>query len=205
MPAPSEATPQATDPKRGRRRAIFVLVPALAVAGLGLGALYGQEEVPLPSARVERGDVRITLTESGELRAAQQTTVSASNDKLITWLVAEGAQVKKGDLLIRFESQKYELARSTAESMVRVARAELAMAESERRARRVTEQKALLDYRSLPELGDKWYINQNELDSARLTYEEVSRLLEEPHPDDAAEYGAVLPLLQAAPLLTATP
>jgi HlyD family secretion protein len=149
------------------------LLPALVLAGLGLGALYRGGEVPLPTARVERGDVRITLTESGELRAAEQTTVSASNDKLITWLVPEGAQVKKGDLLIRFESQKYELARTTAESMVRVANAELVKAESERRARRATEQKALLDYQSLPELAKKGYINQNELDSARLAYEEV--------------------------------
>jgi HlyD family secretion protein len=159
--------------KRGGRRLLFILLPALVLAGLGLGALYRQGEVPLPTARVERGDVRITLTESGELRAAEQTTVSASNDKLIKWLVPEGAQVKKGDLLIRFESQKYELARSTAESMVRVAKAELAKAESERRARRATEQKALLDYQSLPELAEKGYINQNELDSARLAYDEV--------------------------------
>ncbi|MEN8158591.1 MAG: efflux RND transporter periplasmic adaptor subunit [Myxococcota bacterium] len=152
---------------------LLALLPALILAGLTLGVLRRQSAVPLPSARVERGDVRITLTESGELRAAEQTTVSAANDKLITWLIPEGTRVKKGDLLIRFESQKYELAKSTAESMVRVARAELAKAESERRARRATEQKALLDYRSLPELARKGYINQNELEAARLAYDEV--------------------------------
>jgi RND family efflux transporter MFP subunit len=173
LPVHSEATtgPETASPRR--RWALAAALPLLLLAGLGFGILYREGEVPLPTARVERGDVRITLTESGELHAAEQTTVSASNDKLITWLVPEGAQVKQGDLLIRFESQKYELARSTAESMVRVARAELEKAESERRARRATEQKALLDYQSLPELAEKGYINQNELDSARLAYDEV--------------------------------
>jgi HlyD family secretion protein len=172
LPDLSEPT-DGQDPKRSRRWVWFGLLPTVILAGLGLGVLHRQSAVPLPTARVERGDVRITLTESGELRAAQQTTVSATNDKLITWLVPEGTRVEQGDLLIRFESQKYELAKSTAESMVRVARAELAKAESERRARRATEQKALLDYRSLPELAEKGYINQNELEAARLAYDEI--------------------------------
>jgi HlyD family secretion protein len=161
--------------------AVPVAAGVLGLALLGLvqrdGALLGLVRrdggVALPTAKVERGDVRITLTESGELRAAQQTTVSAANDKQITWLVPEGARVKKGDLLVRFEAGKYVLAKSTAESMLAVARADLAKALSEREARRSTEQKARLDYESLPELAKKGYINHNELEAARLAYEEV--------------------------------
>lgn len=145
----------------------------LLLALVLLGVFRRDAAVAAPSAKVERGDVRITLTESGELRAAQQTTVSAANDKLITWLVPEGSRVAKGDLLIRFEAGKYELTRNTARSLLAVARADLAKAQSERTARRSTEEKARLDYESLPELAAKGYINHNELEAARLAYEEV--------------------------------
>jgi HlyD family secretion protein len=87
--------------------------------------------------------------------------------------VPEGTRVAKGDLLIRFEAGKYELSRNTARSMLAVARADLAKALSEREARRSTEEKARLDYASLPELAEKGYINHNELEAARLAYEEV--------------------------------
>jgi len=157
-----------------RRRLLGIGIPVLlALAFVLLGFLRHGPSVATPSAKVERGDVRITLTESGELRAAQQTTVSATNDKLITWLVAEGTRVQQGDLLVRFESQKYELAKSTAESMLAVARADLFKAQSEREARRSTEQKALLEYEVLPELAEKGYINKSELERARLAYLEV--------------------------------
>jgi RND family efflux transporter MFP subunit len=157
-----------------RRRLAWITGAAVLVVALALLGLLRQEaSAALPSAKVERGDVRIVLTESGELRAAQQTTVSAANDKLINWLVPEGTRVAKGDLLIRFEAGKYELSRNTAKSMLAVARADLAKALSEREARRSTEEKARLDYASLPELAEKGYINHNELEAARLAYEEV--------------------------------
>ena len=156
-----------------RRRLLWIGVPVLLGLALVLLGALRRPNVVIPSAKVERGDVRITLTESGELRAAQQTTVSATNDKLITWLVPEGTRVKKGDLLVRFESQKYELAKSTAESMLAVAQADLQKARSEREARESTEQKALLEYQALPELAEKGYINKSELERAHLAYLEV--------------------------------
>ena len=159
--------------RKARSRLLWTAVPVATLALLLLGLVHRDAGVAPPTARVERGDVRITLTESGELRAAQQTTVSAANDKQIVWLVPEGARVTKGDLLVRFEANKYELAKSTAESMLAVARADLAKAISERRARSSTEEKARLDYESLPELAKKGYINHNELEAARLAYEEI--------------------------------
>ena len=157
-----------------RRRLTLLGAPVALILLIALLGFLGRDAgVAMPTAKVERGDVRITLTESGELHAAQQTTVSATNDKQIIWLVPEGARVKKGDLLIRFEANKYALARDTAQSMLEVARADLAKATSERRARRSTEEKARLDYESLPELAEKGFINRNELEGARLAYEEV--------------------------------
>ena len=127
----------------------------------------------IPSARVQRGDVRITLVESGELRAEQQSTVTAATDKQIVWLVPEGTRVKQGDLLIRFETQKYEIAKSTAQSALAVARAELSKTLAQLEAQKVAQEKARLDYASLPELAEKGFVNRNELDAARLAHEEV--------------------------------
>ena len=158
--------------ERGRRLALGLALAAPALLALSLLS-PSNPTAGVPTAVVQRGDVRLTLSESGELRAAQQTTVSAANDKQITWLVDEGARVKKGDLLVRFESLKYELAKSTAESALAVARADLTRAQSEREARGSTERKALLEYEALPELAKKGYINQSELERARLAYEEV--------------------------------
>jgi RND family efflux transporter MFP subunit len=158
----------------GRRRRVALALalgaPVLLAASL---LLPRSATVSIPTAKVERGDVRLTLSESGELRAAQQTTVSATNDKTITWLIPEGTRVKQGDLLVRFEAQKYEIAKTTAESVLAVARAELTRALSERKARESTEQRVLLDYETLPELAEKGYINHTELEKARLAYEEV--------------------------------
>jgi RND family efflux transporter MFP subunit len=158
-----------------RRRRLWLALAAGAIAALSLAALL-RGPAPaqvIPTASVARGDVRITITESGELRAENQATVSAPTDKQIVWLVPEGTVVKQGDLLLRFESQKYEIAKSAAESALAVARAQLQKTLSDLAAHRATEEKARLEYEALPALAEKGFINRNELDGARLAYEEV--------------------------------
>lgn len=148
--------------------ALVALVAALAAAFVRDGDL-----ARIPTAVVQRGDVRVTIVESGELRAEQQATISATNDKQIIWLVPEGTWVKEGDVLIRFESQKYEIAKGAAESALAVARADLSKALGELAAQKVAQEKARLEYASLPELAEKGYVNRSELDAARLGHEEL--------------------------------
>ncbi len=158
--------------RRGALVAVGAGVGALALLG-GAWLRSGAEASRIPTARVERGPVRITVTEAGELRAASQVTVSSPNDKTIVWLAAEGARVKQGDPLVRFESRKYEISTDTARSALAVARADLRRAESDLAGQRAAEEKARLDYQSLPPLAEKGFITQNELEAARLAYEEV--------------------------------
>jgi RND family efflux transporter MFP subunit len=163
------------DSLRGRSGlliAALALALALALLGVGLRA-RAPDESQVPTARVQRGPVRITVTETGELRAASQATVSAPTDKTIVWLAPEGARVKQGDVLVRFESRKYEISTQAAESTLAVARADLRGAESDLAAQKAAEEKAYLDYQSLPELEKKGFITKNELEAARLAYEEV--------------------------------
>ena len=165
-----------TRPRSLPRGTLWVGVGAALLVLAGIAAALMRAPAPadsVPTSRVARGDVRITVTESGELRAAHQATISASTDKQIVWLVPEGTVVAKGDELVRFEFRKYEIARGAAESALAVARANLERARSELAGHRATEERARLDYVSLPPLAEKGFITQNELDGARLAYEEV--------------------------------
>lgn len=164
-----------TPPQSSRRLTLWAAVALTPIVLVGAVALMRGPSPgdAIPTIRVERGDVRITVTESGELRAANQATVSAPTDKQIVWLVPEGSVVEEGEVLARFESQKYEIARSAAESALAVAKADLQRALSNLAGHRATEEKARLEYSSLPPLAEKGFITQNELDGARLAYEEV--------------------------------
>ncbi len=158
------------------RPAVAAIAAAGALAlGVALAHARGQDADldRIPTARVQRGDVRITIVESGELRAEQQATVTATNDKQIIWLVPEGTRVKEGDLLVRFESQKYEIAKSSAESALAIARADLSKALGQLEAQQAAQERARLEYASLPELAEKGFVNRNELDAARLAHQEV--------------------------------
>src|SRR6185369_3816956 len=90
------------------REGMTLLAVGLA-ALLGTGALVGhnQEISRIPATKAKRGGVTVKVTESGELRAQHQVTVSAVNDKQILKLAAEGAYVHAGDTLVVFESEKY--------------------------------------------------------------------------------------------------
>src|SRR5262245_12683699 len=157
---------------RPRLAALAAGVPLLTlavVAAAGRGADVGR----IPTATVQRGDVRITIVESGELRAEEQSTISATNDKQIIWLVPEGTRVKAGDLLIRFESQKYEIAKGTAESALAVARADLSKALGQLEAQKTSVERARLEYAALPELAEKGFVNRNEVDAKRLAHQEA--------------------------------
>jgi HlyD family secretion protein len=163
----------------GRLRARPGLAAAAAAGAIALALAFapalGRDRGidRIPTARVQRGDVRITIVESGELRAEEQATVTATNDKQIVWLVPEGTRVKQGDLLVRFEAQKYEIAKAGAQSALAVARADLSRAEGQLAAQRAAQERARLEYASLPELAEKGFVNRNELDAARLAHEEV--------------------------------
>jgi RND family efflux transporter MFP subunit len=160
---------------RARPRAAAAAAVGAVALAVAAGSMVGTDTDlgSIPSVPVQRGDVRIAIVESGELRAEQQATVSATNDKQIIWLVPEGTRVKEGDPLIRFESQKYEIAKGAAESALAVARADLSRALGQLEAQKAAQEKARLEYASLPELAEKGYVNRNELDAARLAHQEV--------------------------------
>jgi len=157
------------------KRALTIGLPLIALAffmqpGNPFG---GDTSQAIPTAPVKRGDVTITLTEAGELRAEHQATIQAPTDKQIIWLAPEGEWVDAGAPLMKFESTKYVIAKSAAESALVVAKSELDGALSSLGGQENAEEAALLEYKALPELASKGFINQSEVEAARLSYEPV--------------------------------
>ena len=85
---------------------------------------------------VKKGEFTSKITELGELRALESVTVSAQKDLPIIYLVPEGIDVKKGDVLVRLDPSKEEAALEESNAALQVAQAELQKAEKDLEAQR---------------------------------------------------------------------
>ena len=158
-----------------RRRGAMIAGGVLATM-LIVGAMVqsGNGRTPrIPVVKVKRGPVTIKVTEIGELRAENQITISASNDKQILWLVPEGTLAKQGDTLLVFESEKYVISRSEALSGLQVQKANLVKALSDLEAQKAREESANQRLQSLTELAGKGFVTGGEVEQARLDYLEL--------------------------------
>lgn len=157
---------------KNSRRALMIIAPlTLVILFVGSTLLISEPEYTgIPVAKVKRGNVMIKITESGELRAQDQVTISAVTDKQILWLVPEGTSVSEGDTLIKYESEKYEISRGEAESGLVMAKADLIKAQSDLEGQLAKEEAARKNYETLPELARKGYIQESEVEQARLAY-----------------------------------
>src|SRR6266508_2005779 len=88
----------------------MVVIPAVAL--LGTAFYWYAPSAPEVKAsalfEVKKGDFTMKITELGELRALESVTVSAQKDLPIIYLVPEGVEVKKGDVLVRLDPSKEE-------------------------------------------------------------------------------------------------
>ncbi len=82
------------------------------------------------------GEFTVKITEFGELRALDSVTISAEMSYPIIYLVPEGINAKKGDVLIRFDPAKYEAALEESLATLRVAQADMRKAERNLEAQR---------------------------------------------------------------------
>ena len=142
--------------------ASLAVIPMVLLIQLAVG--HGGGTGRIPTVRVRRGPVTIKITESGELRARDQVTISAVNDKQILWLCPEGAFVRQGDTLVVFESEKYVISSSEAHSSLLVAKAELEQAQNNLEAQASKAEAARQRYQSLPELEKKGFVMASEVE-----------------------------------------
>jgi RND family efflux transporter MFP subunit len=160
------------------RKLWFRILAAVAVVGL-VGwrfAASSSGDFDIPTAEVAQGDLTLTLSEVGELKATRSATISAPNDKLIIYLVPEGTWVKPGDLLVQLESAKYKIGITEQQSALDRQAAQLRKAQSDLEAQRFKEQAAKQQYESLLELKKKGFAMESEVEEARLAYMELKSL-----------------------------
>jgi HlyD family secretion protein len=161
---------------RKKRKKVMMILVATIIVGLFFGGtliISSHDGALLPTTIVKRGPVTIKITEAGELRAQDQVTISAANDKMILWMAPEGSWVEEGDTLVVFESEKYVIARSEAKSSVDVAKAEMNKAFGDLEAQKAKEEGARQNYESLAKLAEKGYVMESEVEQARLAYVEL--------------------------------
>jgi RND family efflux transporter MFP subunit len=149
-----------------------VLLAVIALVTWRL-AFSGGDRGDIPLATVERGELTLTLEETGELQAKRSATITAPNDKLITYLAPEGSWVKEGDLLVQLESSKYQISVEEGRSSLQVAQAQLDKAKADLQAQLYKEEAAKKQYESLLELQEKGFAMASEVEEARLNYMEL--------------------------------
>ena len=161
--------------KRPIRRIITALVVVIVLAGLLVwqpwrGGDGGNQLIGAETAPVRRGDLVITITESGSLKAATSAWVRSDIEASaqILKIIPEGARVKKGDWLCTLDTTNLvndrdrqalsvEKARSAYEQAEADYRITLKTNESEIAAANLAQKFAVIDLEKFldPEEGDR--------------------------------------------------
>jgi HlyD family secretion protein len=114
-----------------KRVAVFL---ALAIAALPLAACAGGNGEGVPTAKATRGDVRITVSVSGNLNAPDDRFLSFKLPGTIKEILVEkGDTVGKGDILARLDTEDMERNVELARSTLRQAQAQYKIAENQLR------------------------------------------------------------------------
>jgi HlyD family secretion protein len=142
-------------------------VAALAVIGSVVGFSVSREnrnKVAVQIGTVEKRDLTQVVTASGEVRPKRYVDVGANaSGRLIEIHVVEGDRVKKGEVLARVESERYQAAARQGEAGVAASRADLARAEADLVASK-------LAYDRNKKMRDEKLISESVFDQAEAEY-----------------------------------
>jgi len=120
-----------------RRKAIVVAAALLAGSGVVLGAVRFSTRSPeVPTWDVKRGEFVDSVQFRGEIKAMKSVTISApaeAGDLQIVKIVADGTQVKQGDVVVEFDHTKTEQDLAQDRSVLKSAQAEIEQARAQAR------------------------------------------------------------------------
>ncbi len=176
MSAASKKNTETPATGSSKNKRIFIIVGILAIVSIAWAIVSSNNSSKIRdilTAQVRKGNLTVTVNEFGELIAKDQATISSINDKVIQYLAPEGSWAEQGDTLVIFESEKYKIYTEDAHSAVKVAEAELQRALNEVEAQKSKEEAAKKEYETLPQLAEKGYIVESEVEQARLSYLEM--------------------------------
>jgi HlyD family secretion protein len=120
-----------------RRKAIVIVAALLVGSGVVLGAVRFSTRSPeVPTSDVKRGEFVDSVQFRGEVKAMKSVTISApaeAGDLQIVKIVADGTQVKQGDLVVEFDKTKTEQDLAQDRSVLKSAQAEIEQARAQAR------------------------------------------------------------------------
>lgn len=121
----------------GRRKAWGLTVLLLTGSGAVLGAVrYSSRSPEIPTFDVKRGEFLDSVEFRGEVKALKSLAISApagAGDLQIVKIASDGAMVKKGDVVVQFDSTKTEQDLAQDRSVLKSAEAEIEQARAQAR------------------------------------------------------------------------
>jgi len=173
-----------------KRRLIVSLLGLLIAVLIGKGVLvaarsFSTPEKPIPTVRVERGDVEIDVFTSGELRAPHSISLMAPpvNGTLqIVSMLSTGAAVKTGETVVQFDPSEQEYNFEQSESQLRQAEQDIAKARADAAVQSAKDETDLLTAhfdvrRAELEVGRNELVSSIDAQKNNLALEEARRKL----------------------------
>jgi HlyD family secretion protein len=149
-----------------RKKLLFLLpgtlIPLALIAWGGLrlaqAVSAAKPKSALPTTRVKRSDVTITVTARGELQGGNSEMLSApmvgGSDMAITLLRTPGEMVKEGDVVVEFDTTEQEFKLKEAEADLAEAEQQVAQAEADAKAKDEENRYALLQAKTQVEVAE---------------------------------------------------
>ena len=166
--------------------AVALLVAVLSVKGvLSAARNLSSKEVPIPTARVERGDLQVDVFTTGELRAPRSATLiapSVSGTLQIVSMLPTGTAVKAGETIIQFDPSEQEYNFEQSESQLRQAEQDILKAKSDAAVQAAKDETDLLTARfdvrrAELEVGRNELVSSIDAQKNNLALEEARRKL----------------------------
>ncbi len=137
------------------RKRLVIAISAIAVlaACLFFGSrlykgLSGSKDVAIPTAKVERGNLALTIAARGELRGRNPEVLTApmmgGAEMHLTFLRRTGEAVKPGDVVVQFDTTEQEYKLKEAQADLAEAEQHLLQAKAQRQADQEEDRYALL-------------------------------------------------------------
>ena len=116
-------------------RKLLLIVALLGIAGgaVWFGFFRGERETQEQTNfhLVKREVLKITLTERGTLKVKKSIQIKAETQGKISWLIDEGKKVKKGDVLVKMDTEQTKQQIDQFANQITQLKAELKSAETE--------------------------------------------------------------------------
>ena len=173
-----------------KRRIVVSILAVVAALLISKGVLaaargFATPEKPIPTARVERGDVEIDVFTSGELRAPHSISLMAPpvNGTLqIVSMLSTGTAVKAGDIVVQFDPSEQEYNFEQSQSQLRQAEQDIAKAKADAAVQAAKDETDLLTARfdvrrAELEVGRNELVSSIDAQKNNLALEEAKRKL----------------------------